>query len=160
MWLYRDEFIIPVVATKLTFTVRLAVPLIAPDVAVTVVVPGATVAATPPPLIVATVLDDEIHVAVEVRFCVLPSVNVPVAVNCCVLPTKSDAVAGVTAIDTTAGAATVRVVEPLKPPELAEMVVVPWAKLVARPPALTVATADAEELHVALLVKFFVVPSV
>jgi hypothetical protein len=108
----------------------------------------------------ATVAEDELHVAVEVRFCVLPSANVPVAVNGCVLATNSEAVAGFTAMDTGAGAVTVSVVDPLKPPELAEIVVVPWATLVARPAAFTVATVGTEELHAAVPVRFVVVPSV
>ena len=38
--------------------------------------------ARPAALIVATVTAEEPHVAVLVRFCVVPSLNVPVAVNC------------------------------------------------------------------------------
>ena len=111
-------------------------------------------------MIEATVADVELHVAVDERFCVLPSVKVPVAVNCCVFPMKREPVAGVTAMDTKAGAVTVRVVEPVKPPELAEIVLVPCARLVARPPALTVATVGADEVQVGAVVKLFVVPSV
>jgi hypothetical protein len=149
-----------VVVEKLAFTVRLAVPLTPPEVAVTVVAPGAAVVAVPLLLIVATVVEDELHAAVEVRLCALPSVNVPVAVNGCVLPVNREAVAGVTAIDTTAGAVTVSVADPVKPPDIAEIVVVPWAKLAARPTAFTVAAAGVEEFQVAVLVTFFVVPSV
>jgi hypothetical protein len=145
---------------KLTFTVKLAVPVTPPEVTVTVVEPGAIVVADPLLLIEATVVEDELHAAVEVRFCTLPSVNVAVAVNVCVLPTNREAVAGVTTIDATAGAVTVRIVDPVKPPDIAEIVVVPCVILVAKPAALTVAAAGAEELQVDVLVKFLVVPSV
>ena len=49
--------------------------------------------------------------------------------------------AGVTAMETRAAAVTVKPVEPLIEPEVALIVVVPAATAVARPPALTVATA-------------------
>jgi hypothetical protein len=39
--------------------------------------------ASPPLLIVATVVDDEAQVADWVRSCSLPSVYVPIASNCC-----------------------------------------------------------------------------
>lgn len=54
-----------------------------------------------------------------VRSCVLPSVYVPVAFNACVVPSAKDGLAGVTAIETSAGAPTVRLVEPAIEPELA-----------------------------------------
>ncbi len=63
-------------------TVRVVEPLTEPDVAVIVVLPCATLVASPELLMVATAAVDELHVTVFVRFCVLPSVNVPVAVNC------------------------------------------------------------------------------
>lgn len=53
-------------------TVSVADPLIEPEVAVIVAVPSATPMARPP-LTVATVPDDEVQVAVEVRFWVVPS---------------------------------------------------------------------------------------
>jgi hypothetical protein len=37
-------------------------------------------------------------------------------------------------------------------------VAVPWAKLVANPPLITVATAVADEVHWALLLRFCFVP--
>jgi hypothetical protein len=63
-------------------TVNVAEPLIVPDLAVMVALPGATLAANPP-LTVATAVLEEIQVAVLVRFCVVPLLYVPVAVNCC-----------------------------------------------------------------------------
>jgi hypothetical protein len=54
---------------------------------------------------------------------------------------------------------TVNVAEPRIVPDLAVMMAVPWTKLVANPVVLaTVATAVAEELQVAVLVRFCVLP--
>ena len=75
--------------------------------------------ARPAVLIVATVAAEELHVAVLLRFCVVPSVYVPVAVNCCVPPLAIDGFAGVTAIDTSVAAVTVSVVLPETVPEVA-----------------------------------------
>jgi len=127
--------------------------LIAPDVACIVVVPKPAVVANPCEpdalLIVATLGADELHAAVLVRFCVLPSLYVPVAVNCCVLPTAIEAFAGVTAIDTSTGAITVSVVEPVILLIVALMLEAPVVTPLARPPAVIVATPGADELHVA-----------
>jgi hypothetical protein len=107
-------------------TARLAEPVIVPpEVAVIVVTPGSTLAASPPLLTVAIVVADEVQVAVLVRFCVLPSLYVPVAVNCCVYPAATDAVPGVTATEANTGAVTVSVAEPWIVPEVAAIVVVP-----------------------------------
>ena len=61
----------------------------------------------------------ELHVTEPVKFCVELSEKVPVAVNCSFVPLAIEGFAGVTAIDTSEGAVTVRVVEPLTPPEAA-----------------------------------------
>ena len=53
-------------------TVNVAEPLMVPDLAVTVVFPGATAVASPALLIVDTAAFDEVQVAVLVRFCVVP----------------------------------------------------------------------------------------
>jgi len=102
-------------------TVRVVEPLMAPEAALIVLVPAATPVASPPALIVATLVVCEVHVTVLVKFCVELSENVPVAVNCSVALFAIDGFAGVTAIDTSVGAAavTVRVVEPLIAPEAA-----------------------------------------
>ena len=55
-------------------TVSVVEPLIEPDSAVMVVVPGVDVVAKPELLIFATVVDDELQVAEAVKFCVLESV--------------------------------------------------------------------------------------
>jgi hypothetical protein len=52
---------------------------------------------------------------------------------------------------------TVNVAEPLIVPDLAVMVVLPFATLVANPPLLMVAIDFAEEVQVAV-VRFWVVP--
>ena len=81
------------------------------------------------------------------------------ATNCSEVPLAIDGLAGVTAIDTNTAAATVRVVLPVTPAEVALIWEVPWATPVARPPALMLATAVFDASHVAVLVKSRVDPS-
>jgi len=81
-------------------------------------------------------------------------------VNCWVAPAAIGGFAGVTAIETRVAAVTVSVVDPLTVPELAPIVVVPTLLPVARPPAEIVATAGDDELHVTVLVRFWLLPSV
>ena len=76
-------------------------------------------------LTVATLVLDELHVAVVVMFWVLLSLKVPVAVSCSVPPTFTTGLGGVIAIETSTAGVTVNVVEPLMLPELAEIVVPP-----------------------------------
>jgi hypothetical protein len=140
-------------------TVSKVEPLIAPDVAVIVEVPTPAPLARPAALIVAVVVVPDDHVTVLVRFCVVPSLNVPVAVNCCVAPLAIDGFAGVTAIDCNVAAVTVRVVEPLIAPDVALIVEFPNPAPVASPAALIVAVVVVPELHVTVLVRFCVVPS-
>src|ERR1700694_2761626 len=140
-------------------TVSRVVPLTLPTVAVIVVGPGARVVAAPVALIVATVVADELHVAVAVKSAVVPSLFVPVAANCCSVPFATEGFAGVTAIETRDGAVTVSVAVPCTVPEAAVIVVGPGVRVVAPPVALIVATLVAEELHVAVAVKSAVVPS-
>ena len=82
---------------------------------------------------------------------------------CWVVPLAIEADTGVTDIDESVAAVTVRVVEPEMLPDVALIVVVPVATDVARPlePAalLIVATAVLEELQVADAVRFCVEPS-
>ena len=78
-----------------------------------------TAVARPVVLIVATVEEEEFHVAVLVRFCVVPSLKVPVAVNCWVFPIAIEGFAGVTARDASVAGATVSVVLPETEPEVA-----------------------------------------
>ena len=69
-----------------------------------------------------------------------------------------EGVAGVTVIDTSAGEFTVRLVEPLIPPDDAEIVVPPGATEFASPAAFTVAVPVVEEVHVTEPVRFCVAP--
>jgi hypothetical protein len=97
-------------------------------------------------------------------------------------PTVSEAFAGVTASETSSGALTVSVVEPLILPgggggggrlialgaapaapapaqaKVAVIVVLPGKTLLASPAALIVATASADELQVTEVVRFWVLP--
>jgi hypothetical protein len=75
------------------------------------------------------------------------------------VPKANDRLAGVTAIETRTGWPTVSVAEPVVDPEVAVIVEVPTATPVARPPAAMVATDAGDELQVALLERFCVLPS-
>jgi hypothetical protein len=63
-------------------TVSKVEPLMDDDVAVIVEFPTPAALARPEALIVAVVVVPEDQVTLDVRFCVVPSLNVPVAVNC------------------------------------------------------------------------------
>ena len=81
------------------------------------------------------------------------------AVNCWVRPAATETDAGVTAIDFNVGGKTVNVAEPLIVLDVAVMVVAPCATAVAKPVVLfTVATEVFDEVQVAVLVRFCVVP--
>lgn len=73
------------------------------------------------------------------------------------LPAATEAVAGVTAIEVSSAAVTVSVAAPLIVPDVAVMVELPGATLVASPPLLTVATDVAEDVQVAVAVRTWVV---
>ena len=136
-------------------------PLIPDWVAEIVVCPTASPVASPVPLIVATVVPDELHVTEFVRVCVLPSLNVPVAVNCSLEPIFIEPDVALTAIDCRVAEVTVRrTVFETTPPCVAVTLVVPAVSPVAKPPAVIVATAVLEELQVTELVRFCVLPSV
>jgi hypothetical protein len=135
-------------------TVRTVEPLIAPDVALIVEVPTPAPLATPAALIVAVVVVPELHVTLDVRFWVVPSLKVPVAVNCCVAPLVIEGFAGVTAIDCNVAAVTVSEVEPLIAPDVALIVEFPTPAPVATPDELIVAVEVVPELHVTVPVKF------
>jgi hypothetical protein len=75
-----------------------------------------------------------------------------------VLPAATEAVTGVTEIEVNTAAVTVNVADPPIVPDLAVIVVVPFATLVAKPTLLTVAIDFAEEVQVAVVVRFCVVP--
>ena len=75
------------------------------------------------------------------------------------VPFANEEFAGVTAIDTRVGAPTVRLVEPETDPDVAVMDVLPAATPVARPAPLIVPVDGRDDVHVALVVRFCVVPS-
>src|ERR1700694_3549140 len=134
-------------------TVNVVEPTTAPLVALIVDVPTFHAVANPAALIVAFAGVPDDHVTLPVRFCVELPLNVPVAVNCCVFPAATDGFAGVTAIDTSAAAVTVNIVDPATLPLVALIVEVPTFRVVAKPAALIVAVVVVPEAHVALLVK-------
>lgn len=87
------------------------------------------------------------------------SANVPMAVNCRVVPTAILGFAGTIWIAVRGGGVTVRVVEPVTPLNVAEIVVVPMATAVASPPEpVMVATPVFVELHEATGVRSWVAP--
>ena len=149
-------------------TVRVVEPESNPEVAAIVVTPSALALASPsdPPAfeMVATPSSEDDHVTAAVRSCVEASVKVPVAVNCCVVPFAMLGSAGVTSIETSAAAVTVRVVEPEIRPDVAVIVVTPAALALARPSEPRafeiVATTSSEEDHVTAEVRSWVVASV
>lgn len=73
----------------------------------------------------------------------------PVAVNCCLLPFATEALAGVTATETSAAGATVRIVEPLTEFNEAETLADPCLMVVTCP-TLTEATVASDEVQVAV----------
>jgi hypothetical protein len=127
-------------------TVSVAVPEMLPCAAwmVTVVL-GVTAVAKPPCVMVAPA--EALHVTLLVRFCVELSAYVPVAVNCWVALGATEAVGGVTAMDTS-GLVTVSVAVPEIVPWVAVIVEVALGVMpVAKPPcAVIVAPAVAVQL--------------
>jgi hypothetical protein len=122
--------------------------------------PAATAVARPPLLTVAVAVLDEVQVACEVISWVVESEYVPVAVNCWVAPTAMLAGVGDTVIEVNVAAAvTVRVVCPEIVPEVALMVEVPAALVVARPLLTIVAAVVLDELQVTCVVIAWVVES-
>jgi len=133
--------------------------MIPPEETWIVVCPAAKAVARPELLTVATVVFDELHVTVVVRFCVEPSLYVPVAVNGSSTPTAIVGLVGVTAIDTSAALLTVNVAVPLTVPSVAVTVVLPYPVLVASPVPLIVATPVFDELQLTDAVRNCVLPS-
>ncbi len=74
-------------------------------------------------------------------------------------PAATDAVAGATAIEVNTAAVTVSVAEPWIVPDVAVMVAAPAVRLVASPVcSLMVATVTFEDVQLAVVVRFCVVP--
>jgi len=80
-------------------------------------------------------------------------------VNCWVAPTTMEGPTGITAIETSTGAATESVVDPMTELDIAEIVVVPAVKAFARPPLDTPAISGDDDVHVDADVTSFVLPS-
>jgi hypothetical protein len=136
-------------------------PVTEPEVAEIVVVPTATLVARPVAEIVTAPVLEELQVADEVRFCVLPSLNVPVAVNGWVVPSAIVEFAGATAIDCKAAGSTVSddVFEAIDPDD-AVTFVVPVATVEASPVVLIVATEGFDKVQITDPDRSCVLPSV
>jgi hypothetical protein len=89
--------------------------------------------------------DAAVQVAEFVRSCVVPSLSCPVTLNCTIPPTSTDELAGLTVRLVNVAELTVKVTEPLMPPEDAVIVVEPAPALVATPDALITATEGDED---------------
>ncbi len=141
-------------------TVTAAVPLIPPELAVTVMLPAAMPVARPDEFTVSKFCAEEDH-ATEGSNWVLPSSKMPVALNCTVVPMARVAVAGVNESDCKCASTTVKLEVSVKLPTVAVIVVVPGPTVVAKPvPALIVATAGEDELQTAPLCRSALEPSV
>jgi hypothetical protein len=131
---------------------------------VIVAVPAATPVTSPVELTVAFVVSELAQVTCELRFCVELSANVPVAVSCVVAPVATVGLAGVTAMLFKAEAVTVTTAVLERPPDDAVIVAVPSpvpALLAVTRPAVTVATALFDVVHVAVeLISELVPPTV
>src|ERR1700682_2292267 len=112
--------------------------------------------ARPPGVMVATDGRDELQFTDVVTSSVRPSLKVPVAVNACVVPAAIE-FGGFTCIDTRLGT-TVKLVDPVCPPQAAVIVALPMAAPINCPVPLTVATTGFDELQVAELVRSWLLP--
>lgn len=130
-------------------TVSVALPVITPDIAVIVTVPGVSVLTNPALSMVATVASDDCHVTPE-SACVLLSVNSPVAANCTVLPAARDGEAGAREMETRAAGSTVNAVLPVTEPDVALIVTVPAVRVVAIPVVSIETMLVSDEDHVTL----------
>ncbi len=103
--------------------------------------------ARPLVLTVSTAELDVLHVAVEERFCVLPSEYVPVAVNCSLEPFGMLAgLAGVMAMELSVAAVVVAVKVLVTLPTVTVMVLAPAATPVIKPVLFTVTAEGVDEL--------------
>jgi hypothetical protein len=118
-------------------TVSVVDPDTPPSAAVIVVWPIPAAVASPGEpdtlLMVATTVLDDAHVTELVRFWVELSEYVPVAVNVWVVPLATLGNEGVTAIDPSTAAVTVKLVDPETLPSVAVIVVDPGLRPLARP---------------------------
>ena len=102
-----------------------------------------------------------LHVAVLLRFCVLPSLKVPVAVNCTLVPLAIEELFALMVIDCNVAAVTVSAkLFELIPFWAAVILLEPIAVPVAIPAAVILTFAGVDELHVTEFVRSCVVLSV
>jgi hypothetical protein len=139
-------------------TVKTAELLMVPDVAVMVALPLVKLVASPLELTVATVVADEVQLAMAERFWVEPLLYVPVAVNCWEYPAAVVAVPGVTEIAVKTAAVTVNAEVPEIPPEVAVMVLEPCAIPVASPVLLIVEIVVEDEVQTDVVERFCLDP--
>ena len=154
-------------------TVRVVVPLIPDAVAEIVTVPAFLPWAKPEPRTWAIFGFEDFHDSPLRLLEVLPSLNVPTAVNFSDVPFSIRGLLGLMLMDIRWAVETVKFVEPLTAPSVAEMVVVPVAILPTEPRLFMVAVTGLEEpqrtesvrssvllsLKVPVAVNCFVVPT-
>lgn len=127
--------------------------------AVIVEVPALAAVAKPFPPTVATPGAEDTQVTDPVMSRVVPSEYLPATVNCCVAPGGTNGFCGLTIAVSKAGPVMVSVPETVTLPEVAVIVVVPWATEVTSPAGLTVATDADKEFQATALVRSCVLPS-
>ena len=132
-------------------------PVMGPDAAVTVTVPGLSVVSSPVELTVANVGSELDQLAVASGL-VVPSEKLPIAVSCCASPAATDAFGTVTIMDCRVAASIRKGALPLREPDAAITVTVPLLSVVSNPLEVIVASvvSDVDQLTVA---SNFVVPS-
>jgi hypothetical protein len=127
---------------------------------VIVVWPVASAVAMPAAEMLATVGDEELHVAVAVMSCVEPSVKTPVATNGTVVPTAALGFTGTIEMDARIAGVTLSVVAPCTESCVALTIVAPMAVPSARPGSSICAIVGNAEAHAAVNVMSCVEPSV
>ena len=129
-----------------------------PEVPVMVAVPTPDAVASPAFVMESIPCAEVLQLIAPLTSFVLASVKVPIAVICRLAPKGREAVPGASDNAASAGGKTVRLARPVILLKVAEMLALPWLRVLVSPP-LTVAIAVAEELHTAEPVKFLVLPS-
>src|SRR5690242_19322002 len=134
------------------------VPLAEVAETLTVTAPRAAPEARPVEPTVTLDASEDNHVADEVRLAVVPSLYLPRAENCTESPTAIPGPTGVKSMELSS-ATTLIIWLPLTAPRLAVIVTEPPLTADTRPPLLTVASTDEDELQVAVEVTSFDDPS-
>ena len=122
--------------------------LIAPALAVTVVVPMAFPIASPELLMFTSPAGDDVHNTLLVMSCELPSLKIPTAENWADVSNGTEERSLLSSIVTSGAAVTCRVVVAPSPSVVAAMTVLPICFGSATPFELTVATSGFELVHV------------